>query len=831
MAFSSQPEDFIVMQSLRQDLIHGIRLMKQKPGFALVTVLTLALGIGANTAIFSILDALVLRNLPVWRPERLVQVAASYRNSSQVPLSFPVFQQLQENQKVFSTLFGWTGGSPYNIEINGALFRSSVRGVTGNYYETLGALPLRGRLIGPQDAGTQGMPVAVIDYELWTRKFARDPTVIGKAIRIEGTTFTIVGVSRKWFTGMTPGTASDITVPITAAPFSSLVQNRAILWIFAAGRLKDGLTIGQAQQQLRSFWREALVIAAPTTSPGERLQSWLGMGLNAISAATGVNADLRLDLQRPLRLLMGMAGLILLVACVNLANLTLARVVARSREISVRVSLGATRWHIIRQLLAETVLLAAAGALFAFILANWGGHLLLAMITAGRDTPVILNLRPDWRVFCFTALAAIGTALLIACMPAWQALHQPPADALRADQRTLAGSSGRLSKWLIVTQIALSLVLVFGAGLLLRSFQTLRALDPHFQTRSVLQVALDARPEGFANVDINSYRKQLVDAVAGLPGVIAAGYADTDIPIGNTGWKDTVVPASLNPADDTRIATIAVVSPGFFETLGIPIVSGRGFGWTDDEKHPRVAIVDSNLARRLLPSGDVLGMHVRFGVQPTLRDLQIVGVARRTRLVSLRDPEAPIIFIPSPQFPDRSDAGNLFVRSQNPAAIVKLVQNEIQSHGHEYSVAARTLQETGDQALVEDRTTALLSTLFAGLALALAGIGLFGLMSYAVSRRTREIGIRIAVGAQQGTILKLILRESVALSFLGIGIGVPFAIAATRLIAHELFGVTASDPTTFLIAAGVVLAVGAVAGYWPARRAAKMDPMAALRLE
>jgi len=825
-------EGTVSMQSLREDLGHGIRLIKQKPGFALVTVLTLALGIGANTAIFSILDALVLRHLPVWRPERLVQVAASYRNSSQVPLSFPVFQQLQENQKVFSTLFGWTGGDPYNVEVSGALFRSTVRGVTGNYYETLGALPLRGRLIGPEDAGTSGTPVAVIDYEFWTRKFARDPNVIGRAIRIEGTSFTIVGVSRKWFTGMTPGTTADITVPITAAPFSSLVQNRAVLWIFVAGRLKDGLTIGQAQEQLRSFWREALVITAPTTAPGERLQSWLGMGVRAISAATGVSADLRLDLQRPLHVLMGMAGLILLVACVNLANLTLARVVARSREISVRVSLGATRRHILRQLLAETVFLSAVGALFAFVLANWGGHLLLAMITAGRDTPVILSLRPDWRVFCFTALTAIGTALLIACVPAWQALQQHPADALRADQRILAGGSGRLSRWLIVTQIALSLVLVFGAGLLLRSFETLRSLDPHFQTRSVLQVGLDAMPEGFANVDISSYRKQLIDAVASLPGVIAAGYSDIDIPMGNTGWKDTVAPVALSsPADDTRTATLAVVSPGFFETLGIPIVSGRNFDWTDDEKHPRVAIVDSNLARRLLPSEDVLGLHVRFGVQPALRNLQIAGVARRSRLVSLRDPDAPIIFVPSPQFPDRSDSGNLFVRSQNPAAIVKLVQNEILSHGHEYSVTARTLQETGDQALVEDRTTALLSTLFAGVALALAGIGLFGLMSYAVSSRTREIGIRIAVGAQPGTILKLILRESVVLSLLGIGIGVPCAIAATRLIAHELFGVTPSDPPTFLIAAAVVLGVGAVAGYYPARRAAKMDPMAALRCE
>jgi len=398
------------MQSLRQHVRYGLRLIKQHPGFALVTVLTLAFGIGANTAIFSILDALLLRSLPVWRPDRLVEVAAIYRNGAKVPFSYPTFQELQGNQKVFSSFFGWTGSGDHNVEIDGALSRDSVRRVTGNYYSGLGATPLLGRLIAPEDADSSlGAPVAVIGYEFWNQRFARDPGIIGRVIRIEGSPFTIIGVSRKWFMGMTPGNPTDITVPVTAKPFPDLTE-RSLLWIFATGRLRDGITIEQAGEQLRSFWHEALVATAPTTAPGQRLQSWLGMGMETNPAATGINADLREHFERPLHVLMGLSGLILLVACVNLANLALARVVGRTREMSVRVALGATRLEIVRQLLTETLLLSVAGTLLAFAFAIWGSDLLFATIASGLRSPVLLDLRPDWRIFCFTAVAAIGTA-------------------------------------------------------------------------------------------------------------------------------------------------------------------------------------------------------------------------------------------------------------------------------------------------------------------------------------------------------------------------------------------------------------------------------------
>lgn len=817
------------IQSLVEDIRYGGRLIRRSPGFAAVIIATLAVGIGANTAIFSILNALLLRDLPVWRPDRLVEVSAIYRNGAKVPFSFPMFQELQRNQRLFSNLFGWSAPLETTLELGGKFFPCTVRGVTGDFYSTLGATPLLGRLIGPTDAtGVPAAPVAVIGYEFWNHRFARDPAVVGRTIRIGGTPFTIIGVTRQWFMGTTPGEATELTVPITAGLFAERTNERALLWMFVGGRLKDGIEISAAHDQLQSLWRDALVASAPTTTSGPRLQSWMGIGLQVSSAAKGTNADLRSNLQRPLRILMGLAALILIAACLNLANLTLSRVAARAHEIGVRVALGATRFQVARQLLSQTLLLCAVGALLALGLATWGGHLLLATITA--PDPVLLDLRPDWRVFCFLSLVATGTGVLIAFLPGWHAWRQRPNDLLQAHQRTTAGGSGRLSRILVVAQIALSLVLVFGAGLLVTSFEKLRTFDPHFQRKNVLQLALNPRPYAFKAIDINIYRKQLIDDVTRVPGVLAASFANLEIPAGDMGWRDTVTSApSESPAEPSSLATLAVVSPEFFETLGIPIVSGRSFDWSDDEKHPPVAIVDEHLLKRLFPSGDALGKRIRFGVRPELANLQIVGVARSASLINVRDSSSPILYAPSTQFPDYQ--GNLLVRSENSAGIVRTVENAIQSHGQEYATSAKTLEETGKEMFLEDRGTATLASLFAGLALLLAGIGLFSLMSYSVTRRTREIGIRIAVGAQRGTILRLILRESLMLSAVGILLGIPCALALTRLIAHVLFGVSTADPLTFGVAAAMLLLLGAAAGYWPARRAATLAPTTALRWE
>jgi predicted permease len=820
------------MRSLLEDVPYSLRLIRRSPGFAAVTVIILALGIGANTAIFSILNALLLRSLPVSEPDRLVEVAPIYRNGSQVPFSFPTFQLIRQNQRVFSSLFGWTGESRRNVQVDGVLLLGKVRGVTGNYYGELGATPLLGRLVNVEDAAnTPGAPVAVIDYEFWNRRFARDPKVIGKAIRIEGELFTVVGVSRKWFTGMTPGAAPDVTIPITAGPFAKNTTIRALLWVSVTGRLKDGFTPQEARGELESFWHEALAQTAPTAVPGQRLQSWLDMGLVVKPAATGVNRILRAHFERPVRVLMGVSALILLVACVNLASLTLARAAVRSREMSVRMSLGATRPQIALQLLVESVLLSCAGTILALALAGWGSRLLLAAMDDGI-APIILDLRPDWSVFAYATVVAIGSGVLIALAPAWQTSRQQPSAALQTDERILARGTGRLGKSLIVGQIALSFVLVLGAGLLLRTFENLRSLDPRFQRSGVIQVTLQKRPDAPSNVDMNSYRKQLLDQLTSLPGVISASFANLEIPAGDSGWRDRVSTTTTDSANDEgNLATLVEVSPAFFPTVGIPMESGRDFDWDDDAQHPPVAIVDSNLARKLAPSGEIVGTRVRFGVQPYLQQLLVVGVARSARLIDLRDPNSMVIYIPSTQLPpDNFNLSvNMFVRAQNPATLVRAVERETGSHGLEYLVSTRTLEDNTSRALAEDRATAMLSSLFAGLALLLAGIGLFGLMSYTVTRRTREIGIRMALGSQRITILRLMLREAMLLVMAGLLIGAPCALAATRLIAHVLFGVAPNDPLAFAFAASALLGIGAIGGFWPARRAMRTDPILALR--
>ena len=429
------------MALLWQNIRYGLRLFIRSPAFAAVTILSLALGIGANTAIFSVLDAVLLRELPVPQPRQLVQLSVVYRNGGEVPFSYPMFQGLDRWQRVFSGLYGWSGASLSNVEADGQLFLSAVRAVTGNYFAGLGGTPQLGRLIAPADVD-HGTPVAVLGYECWESRFGRDPAVIGRTIRIEGKPFTVVGVTRQWFTGMRPGEPAAFTIPITASQFDR--ESRSLLWVFATGRLRDGVTIGQARTQLATFWPDVLHATVPLESRGQRRLSFFSMRLNLKDAAAGANNGLRDRVSRPLYLLMGAVVLILLIACVNLANLTLARAAARSSEMNTRAALGASRRQIVLQLLTESLLLSAIGTLLALALAHWGSPMLVRLITEGTAAPVILDLRPDWRVFAFASLAAILTGALIGLVPAWQMSRQEPALMLR--QRGAGRSLGRTGK-------------------------------------------------------------------------------------------------------------------------------------------------------------------------------------------------------------------------------------------------------------------------------------------------------------------------------------------------------------------------------------------------
>lgn len=804
-------------------------MLARNPGFTAVAVLTLALGIGANTAIFSLLNSLLLRDLPVWQPERLVELSV-LRRGDKIPFSFPMFREIDRGQTVFSGLIGWSFGEMQNVEIHGVLLQADVRAVTGNYYSELGATPLLGRLITPDDVRldrTGTSPVAVLSYEFWQRRFGAASDIVGKPIGIEGQPFTIIGVTRKWFTGMTTGEMPDLTVPMKSN------DNRAMLWVFLTGRLKDGVTVAQARAQLQSFWPEVLRATASTDAPGLRRQTFFSMGLDVSPAATGINATLRSHFRRPLYVLMGIAGLILLAACVNLANLLLARAAARSHEVSVRVALGASRWALARQVLTESLALSAFGALLGLALAYWGSRLLVSIMAQGYLTPVVLDLRPDWRVLALTALGAILTGILVGLTPAWRCSREDSASVLNPSTRSVAGPTGRLGKALIVTQVAISLILLLGSGLLVRSFQKLTSANLGFERDSVLEVNLYPRPRGYEHVDVNSYHKQMIERISTLPGVDSVGFADVSVH-GGRGWQDTV--ARMSEASNSSaevMGNAAMVSPGFLHTLGITIVRGRDIDWTDDERHhPHVAILSSSLAARLFPMGNALGERIRFGFMPGFQDLEVVGIANNARLFDLHDPTAPVVYLPYLQFPEWDRWGYLFVRTgKPPEALAKAVGNEIASLGREYALSMKKLGEEISLGLVEDRAVALLSSFFGVLALLLALVGLYGLTSYGVTRRTREIGIRAALGARRAAILWLVLREALALGLVGVAVGIPCALAASRLIAGMLFGVSSGDLPTLAAVSLLLVIVALLAVYLPALRATRVDPMVALRCE
>ena len=723
-----------------------------------------------------------------------------------------------------------------NVEVNGVFARGNVLAVTDKFYSELGATPLLGRLLTSEDvnphAGSTSQ-VVVIGYEFWQQRFGGAPDVLGKQARIEGQPFTIVGVTRKWFTGITPGEPPNLTIPITAYP-SILdpgnafgLDDRSKLWVRITGRLRDGVTIEQARAQLQSFWPQVLLATASTETPGLRRQTFLSMGLDVSPVRTGFARDLREQFSRPLYVLAGIVGLILLVACANLANLLLARAAARSQEMSVRVAIGASRWTLAGQVLTECLVLSLIGALFGLALSYWGSRSLVAFMTEGS---VSLDLRPDLRVLSIALFVGVLTGILFGLVPTWHSSRQDPAVVLQQGSRSLAGGAGKMGKALIITQVALSLVLLLGAGLLVRTFQKLRSLDLGFDKRNLLEVVLTPKPGGFQNLDINSYHKQLIERISNIPGVRSVGFADFSVPDPQS-WRETASPTSEDPNTGARIMSTGVDTwPGYFKTLGLRLIAGRDFTVADDERHPRVAVVSRSFAERLFVNGDAIGQHIRFGFMPELQGVEIVGVADDARLLDLRDAAPPVVYLSCLQ--QAQLWGELYVRMKgDPEVLAKTIGLEINSLGREYASRTTTVDQMLSRVLVNERVIALLSGFFAALALLLASIGLYGLMSYGVTRRTREIGVRVALGAQQGSVRWMILRETLTLTLFGIVIGIPSGLAATWLIASMLFGLSPNDLSTIATACFLLLAVAFVAGYLPARRASSIDPILALRNE
>lgn len=824
------------MTALLRDLRYGLRLLIKYKTSTTVALLSLALGIGGNIAVFNLINALLLREVPVRAPQRLVYISrVSPDHGKSTMFSYPTYQELERNQSAFSALAAYLGDDMLTVEANGVLTAVSVMVVSGNFYSALGVPAAVGRTISTEDEkfGEGAAAVAVISHRWWRQRFGSDPEIVGKSIKIDGAPFTIVGVAPEPFFGLGTGVTQDVTVPLSARPLFRTIKldDRKRSWLRIIGRMKDDVSLEQAQAQLETLWPN---VQLPTMAPAltaEEQQRFLSYRLSLDSAARG-QVGWRRSLSQPLLTLWALVGLLLLIACVNVANLQLARVVERRHELAVRTALGARPSSLVRQILAETLLLSLPAAGLGLLFAYPASRVLAAFVWPGFGE-ISLDLYPDPRVFSFTVAAALGTAMLFGAAPAWQAAGRNAAGVLQEETRALAGRR-RVGGWFVSIQVALTITLLIGTGLFLRSLDKLRDLPLGFRTEGVLLVQLFPQPRGYERPNRAQYYRELSQQLSGVPGVQATSFHKFGPVATYTDTRQEVVSAvgSDSNAAESSGADRHVIAPGFFETLGMSILTGRDFTWSDNESGAAIVILSSSLAKQLFPSGNPVGGRVSIGSNPEFRDLEVVGIASDASLYNVRVEKSRAVYIPFFREPKLWEGPVAVLRVQgDPSTVGPVVKQRIEALGYEYPFQMERLTEQIDRLLRNERLAAMVSGFVGALALVLAGIGLYGVMSRAVVSRTREIGLRTALGAQPGNVLWMVFREAIALVLIGLAIGIPCALMSTQLIAKLLFGLSPNDSTTVIGVTLILLAVGSLAGYLPARRAARMDPLVALRDE
>ncbi len=827
------------MQSLWKDLRYGERMLLKHPGLTSIAVLTLALGIGANTAMFSLIDAVLLKSLPVRQPEKLVLLSGEYSASG--------LRTMREYDQVSTGLAAYTDVR-LGVSVGGQV-EPTVLGhlVSGNYFSVLGVNPILGRLIGDDDDRAPGAhPVAVISYGYWQRRFGGDPVITGKTINLAGMPFTIIGVTPPEFFGVEVGRSPEIYASVMMAPqfidappgSRSILEadNYRILTVF--GRLKPGVTQAQAVAGLDAPFRQVRDTLARLFVGGK---PWIAEeiskeNLTVASFSAGLS-QLRRQFSQSLLILMSAVVLVLLIACANLANLLLARASGRQREIAVRLCLGAGRGRLIRQLLIESLLLAIIGGALGLLFASWGRQLLLALMSTG-STPISLDVQTDYRVLAFTGGVSILTALLFGLMPALRATRIDLTPALKDNARGLGGGifRMRLGKLLVVSQVALSVILVAGAGLFVRTLYNLNHQRTGLKHENVLAVRVE--PKGSDNKHANSARliqiyRELIERVEALPGVSSATMSNPS-PFSRGSFGAGFRPGQLqvdgSPAADQNVVYIAQVYPRYFATMGISLLSGRDIQLSDcSADAPKIAVINKTLARRLFQNADPLGR--RLG--RTGQEFDIVGVVDDVKFESLREEFSGVIYYPFPNGPTGRGQMTLQVRtSSEPSALISAIRAEVQRIDESMAVFdIRPLSAFIAASIIQERLMTMLLSFFGLLAMLLAAIGLYGVMAYSVSQRTQEIGIRISLGAQSRDVLRMVIGQGMILVLLGVSLGLAAAFGLTRLLKTMLFGVSATDPATFAVIALLLMLVALLACYLPARRATKVDPMIALRCE
>jgi predicted permease len=835
------------MTGLIQDVRYALRQLRKNPGFTAVAVLTLALGIGANTAIFTLLNAIMLKSVPVHDPEHLLVLQWSARTKamssygsfgdcagdfggsfSGCSFSFPMFREIRAKANVFSSVAAFAG--PAELDLTGNGEASIARGelVSGDYFHTLGVKAALGRTLEPADEASGAEPVVVLSYDYWTRAFGGDGSVLGKTIRLNNITFTVVGVAEPRFTRLTPGKTQDMWLPLT------LIQRLGVGWIHdpedashwwlsIVARPRPSVSLEQAQAGVSLIFRDELLYGAkPDFKDADQPDI-------ALVPAQQALAGIRTTLAEPLFILMTIVAVVLLIACANVAGLMLARATGREREIAVRFALGAGRERIIRQLLTESVVLSAIGSAMGAVFAFWGAHALAAFLADNWASPLELSLRPDARVLTFTlgmtTLAGIGLGIV----PALRGTGVDVLPALKKNEGTGSAISGvfkgrfRLGDSLVVGQVALSVLVLVVASLLLRTLVNLKRIDPGFDTRQVLLFEIDPTLAGYTEAHIRGLYRDLQAQLVAQPGVVSASYSM--IALLNGGLHKGYVYIKGQP----KIATeIMPVGPGFFETMRIPLLTGRAFAQSDPGSAQPVAIINETFARRFFAGRNPVGLHFGGNAGNKEVEREIVGVVADAKYDQLRKVVEPTVYMPL-------ESGWAYFElrtTSNPAGLVPMVRRVVSGLDKNLPLRdVRTQSEMVDRLLFNERLVAHLSGLLAVFALVLVCVGLYGLLSYEVSRRTREIGIRSALGAHQRDVLILVIGQGISLALVGIAIGVTVTLGVTRYLQSMLYGVRPTDPLAFIATALLLIIVAFLACYLPARRAAKVDPMVALRYE
>jgi predicted permease len=832
------------MTSVLADLRLALRGLRRSPLFSIVAILSLALGIGANTAIFTLIDQVLLRKLPVRDPDQLVMLyqQGSHNGSNMGTRmhSYPLYQDLQQKGEPLSEVL-CRRLVPASVSVDNETERVEAEMVSGNYFTMLGVQPAAGRVFSSQDDQVyMGHPVVVLGYDYWVSRFAQDPTIVGRTIRVNNYPMTVVGVSAAGFAGIDPTQSPQIRVPIQMKPVMVPdwdwvhMDDRRVRWVQVFARLKPGYTVESATPPLQGLFTqirtyESTLPAAKDWSAYSRQQFLKGQ-LRVEQAAMGFSG-LRNDFSTALIVLMCMVGLVLLIACANVANLLIARAFMRQREIAVRLSLGASRWRLVQQLLVESLALSLAGGLLGILLAAALTRSLLALIPS-EGSPLLISSTPDLRILAFTFGLACLTGVIFGLLPALRASRVDLWTTLKETVGSIAGSGGSLflRKGLVTAQVALSFLLLFGAGLFVRSLDNLKTTDTGVALDNLVTFQLSPALNAYTDEKTMQFYRELQDRLRASPGVKSAAFATVPILSGNEWDSTTSVEGHQAKDGEDMQAFMNALSPGYFEAMQIPILEGRDFTWMDAHDKPTVAIVNRRFAEHFFPGRSAVGKRLGRGGGPkTKLDIEIVGVVADSLYEGPREGVHRQVFVPN--WGRNSAAFYVRTRTASSSAYA-LVRNEVKRLDAAMPVyQLKTLESQLDQTLLTDRLIALLSAGFGLLATVLASIGLYGVMAFVVARRRKELGIRLALGAQPRLVIWLVMKEVLLLLAIGLAIGVPAALGLGRYVSSQLYGIQGHDPWVAVTTMLLLTIVSAAAGLIPARRASRINPILALRHE